>query len=66
LPDLKTEFGIEFSRIFENAGFCFANEMWLVGSGRDTTLPGVGGDKVLQFEADYFVLGRYPGFRAAL
>src|ERR1700733_6624135 len=37
LPDLKTEFGIEFPD-FEKR-FLFKDEMWLVGSGRDTTLP---------------------------
>src|SRR4029079_2608565 len=37
MPDLKTEYGIEFQD-FEKR-FLFREEMWLVGSGRDTSLP---------------------------
>ncbi len=64
LPDLKSEYGIEFQD-FEKK-FLFRDEVWLVGSGRDTTLPP-------SIEMKYFnskpIIGftdRYPGFKAAL
>lgn len=37
LPHLKTEFGIQFDNYEER--FLMEDEMWLVGSGKDTTLP---------------------------
>ena len=37
LPDLKKEYGIEFEHFDKR--FLFKDEMWLVGSGRDTSIP---------------------------
>lgn len=64
LPDLKTEFGIEFPD-FEKR-YLFRDEIWLVGSGRDTTLPPsiemhqIVGKPIIAFT------DRYPGFRLIL
>ena len=61
LPDLKSEFGIEFPD-FEKR-FLFRDEFWLVGSGRDTSIPPsiemrqFGSRPVISFT------DRYPGFR---
>lgn len=37
LPDVKSEFGVELKGFEER--FLMKDEMWLVGSGRDTTIP---------------------------
>jgi DNA-binding transcriptional LysR family regulator len=37
LPDLKNEFGVEFDKYEEK--FLFSDEMWLVGSSKDASLP---------------------------
>ena len=37
LPDLKKEYGIEFEHFDKR--FLFKDEMWLVGAGRDTSIP---------------------------
>lgn len=64
LPDLKTEYGIEFQD-FEKK-FLFRDEMWLVGSGRDTTLPTSIEMKYYNSKPIISFNDRYPGFRAAL
>jgi DNA-binding transcriptional LysR family regulator len=61
LPDLKTEFGIEFQD-FEKR-FLFRDEMWLVGSGRDTTLPTSSEMKYFNSKPVISFADRYPGFR---
>ena len=64
LPDLKTEYGIEFQD-FEKR-FLFRDENWLVGSGRDTTIPM--GIEMKHYASKPIVSfnDRYPGFRSAL
>lgn len=64
LPDLKKEYGIEFEH-FEKK-FLFKDEMWLVGSGRDTSLPsnvdlGHLGSRPLVSFAE-----KYPSFRMSI
>lgn len=64
LPDLKKEYGIEFEH-FEKR-FLFKDEMWLVGSGRDTSLPsnvdlGHLGSRPLVSFAE-----KYPSFRMSI
>lgn len=61
LPDLKTEYGIEFQD-FEKK-FLFRDEMWLVGSGRDTTLPTSVEFKQYNAKPIISFSDRYPGFR---
>lgn len=61
LPDLRTEHGIEFPSY--EPKFLFKDEMWLVGSGRDSSLPsstdirGLAGRPVIRFT------DTYPSFR---
>jgi DNA-binding transcriptional LysR family regulator len=64
LPDLKTEYGIEFQE-FEKK-FLFRDEMWLVGSGRDTTLPTSIEMKYYNSKPIISFTDRYPGFRTTL
>lgn len=64
LPDLKTEYGIEFQD-FEKK-FLFRDEMWLVGSGRDTTLPTSVEMKYYNSKPIISFNDRYPGFRQVL
>lgn len=64
LPDLKTEYGIEFQD-FEKK-FLFRDEMWLVGSGRDTTLPTSIEFKQFNTKPVIAFTDRYPGFRQAI
>ena len=64
LPDLKTEYGIEFQD-FEKK-FLFRDEMWLVGSGRDTTLPTNIEMKHYNSKPIVAFTDRYPAFRGAL
>src|SRR4051812_15727265 len=64
LPDLKSEYGIEFPD-FEKR-FLFRDELWLVGSGRDTTLPP--SIEMRQFNQKPIISfsDRYPSFRSQL
>lgn len=61
LPDLKTEYGIEFQDFDKK--FLFRDEMWLVGSGRDTTLPSSIEFKQYASKPVIAFTDRYPGFR---
>jgi len=61
LPDLKSEYGIEFQD-FEKR-FLFREEMWLVGSGRDTSLPTSVEMKSYNSKPIISFSDRYPGFR---
>lgn len=61
LPDLKAEYGIEFPD-FEKR-FLFRDEMWLVGAGRDTTLPTSVEMKFYNSKPVISYSDRYPGFR---
>ncbi|MGZ3722275.1 MAG: substrate-binding domain-containing protein, partial [Bdellovibrionales bacterium] len=63
-PDLKTEYGIEFQD-FEKR-FLFREEMWLVGSGRDTSLPTSVEMKFYNSKPIISFSDRYPGFRSAI
>jgi DNA-binding transcriptional LysR family regulator len=64
LPDLKVEYGIEFPD-FEKR-FLFRDEMWLVGSGRDTTLPASVEMKYFNSKPIISFTDRYPGFRSLM
>ena len=64
LPDLKSEYGIEFPD-FEKR-FVFRDEIWLVGSGRDTTLPTTVEMRHFNSKPIISFTDRYPGFRSAL
>lgn len=64
LPDLKTEYGIEFPD-FEKK-FLFRDEMWLVGSGRDTTLPSTIELKQYNSKPIISFTDKFPGFRQML
>lgn len=64
LPDLKTEYGIEFQD-FEKR-FLFRDESWLVGSGRDTSLPTSIEMKYYNSKPIISFSDRYPGFRSQL
>ncbi len=61
LPDLRTEHGIEFPNY--DSKYLFKDEMWLVGSGRDSSLPtnsdirGLASRPVIRFT------DTYPTFR---
>jgi DNA-binding transcriptional LysR family regulator len=64
LPDLKSEYGIEFPD-FEKK-FLFRDEIWLVGSGRDTTLPASIEMKHYNSKPIISYSDRYPGFRSSI
>jgi DNA-binding transcriptional LysR family regulator len=64
LPDLKNEYGIEFPD-FEKR-FLFRDEIWLVGSGRDTTLPTSIEMRQITAKPIIAFTDRYPGFRTVL
>ena len=64
LPDLKTEYGIEFQDFDKK--FLFRDEMWLVGSGRDTTLPTSIEFKQYNTKPVIAFTDRYPGFRQTI
>ncbi len=64
LPDLKTEYGIEFPD-FEKR-FLFRDEIWLVGSGRDTTLPTNVEMRHYNSKPIISYSDRYPGFRSSI
>ncbi len=61
LPDMKSEFGIEFPDYEKH--FLFNDEMWLVGSGKDTTLPDVISMKEFTTKPVVSFTDKYPGFR---
>lgn len=61
LPELKKEYGIEFQD-FEKR-FLFKDEMWLVGSGRDTSLPTTLEFKAITSRPLVAFTELYPGFR---
>jgi DNA-binding transcriptional LysR family regulator len=64
LPDLKSEFDIELDEFEER--FLMKDEMWLVGSGRDTALPNkIKIDRLNQKPVVVFS-EMYPGFRRLL
>lgn len=64
LPDMKSEFGIEFPDYEKH--FLFNDEMWLVGSGKDTTLPDVISMKEYTTKPVVSFMDKYPGFRKQL
>jgi DNA-binding transcriptional LysR family regulator len=61
MPDLKSEYGIEFPD-FEKR-FLFKDEMWLVGSGRDMNLPPSIDAKAYTSRPIISFTEKYPGFR---
>lgn len=61
LPDLKSEYGIEFPDFDKR--FLFRDEMWLVGSGRDTTLPSSIDARAYTTKPIISFTEKYPGFR---
>lgn len=63
LPDLKKEYGIEFEH-FEKR-YLFKDEMWLVGSGRDTSLPRHIEFKNFSSRPIVSFTEKYPSFRMA-
>lgn len=64
LPEMKTEFGIEFPDWEKK--LLFKDEMWLVGSGRDTSLPSLIEMKQLVAKPIVSFSEHYPGFRSQL
>jgi DNA-binding transcriptional LysR family regulator len=61
LPDLKSEYGIEFQNYDKK--FIFKDEMWLVGSGRNTSLPPTIELKELPSQPIISFTDNYPAFR---
>ncbi|HAG91197.1 MAG TPA: LysR family transcriptional regulator [Bdellovibrionales bacterium] len=61
LPDMRSEFGIEFPDYEKH--FLFNDEMWLVGSGKDTTLPDVISMSEFTTKPVVSFTETYPGFR---
>lgn len=64
LPDLKSEYGIEFQNYEKK--FLFKDEIWLVGSGRNTSLPQTIEFKDLPAQPIISFTDKYPGFRLML
>lgn len=64
LPDLKTEYGIEFPNFDKR--LLFRDEIWLVGAGRDTSLPAAIDMKQYSSRPVVSFTEKYPGFRAVL
>lgn len=64
LPDLKREFGIEFQDFDKR--FLYKDEMWLVGSGRDMSLPASTEIKALASRPIVSFTEKYPSFRNLL
>lgn len=64
LPEMKSEFGIEFPD-FEKR-LLFKDEMWLAASGRDTSLPSSIDFKQFTMRPIVAFTEHYPGFRSAL
>lgn len=61
LPDLKSEYGIEFQDFDKK--FLFKDEIWLVGSGKNTSLPSSIDLKQLPSHPVISFTEKYPGFR---
>lgn len=61
LPDLRTEHGIEFPNY--ESKFLFKDEMWLVGSGRDSSLPASSDIRGLASRPVIRFTDTYPTFR---
>ncbi|MCB0411469.1 MAG: LysR family transcriptional regulator [Bdellovibrionales bacterium] len=61
LPDLKSEYGIEFQNYEKK--FLFRDEIWLVGSGRNTSLPQSIELRDLPAQPMISFTEKYPGFR---
>lgn len=64
LPDLKSEYGIEFQNYDKK--FLFKDEIWLVGSGRNTSLPPSIELRDLPSQPIISFTDKYPGFRLML
>lgn len=64
LPDLKSEYGIEFQNYDKK--FLFKDEIWLVGSGRNTSLPQSIELRDLPSQPIISFTDKYPGFRLML
>lgn len=64
LPDMKNEFGVEFDMYQEK--FVMEDEMWLVGAGRDTSVPNKTSIKELASRPIIQQSNPYPGFQKAL
>ncbi len=64
LPDLKREFGIEFPDYEKR--FLYKDEMWLVASGRDTSLPSTLEIKNITARPIVTFTEKYPSFRSLL
>src|SRR5690606_5300819 len=64
LPDLKSEYGVQFDRYDER--FIMSDEMWLVGSARDASLPETAVLKDITSRPVVMQLDGYPGFRRLL
>ncbi len=64
LPDLKTEHGIEFQNYDKK--FIFKDEIWLVGSGRNTSMPTSVDLKDISAHPIISFTDNYPGFRMML
>lgn len=62
LPEMKSEYGIEFPD-FEKR-LLFKEEMWLAGSGRDTSLPATIEFKQLTSRPVVSFTDHYPGFKS--
>ena len=61
LPDLRSEHGIEFPNY--ESKFLFKDEMWLVGSGRDSSLPASSDIRGLASRPVIRFTDTYPTFR---
>jgi DNA-binding transcriptional LysR family regulator len=64
LPDMKSEFDMVFEEFVEK--FLFKDEMWLVGSGRDTGLPMHSDISEFISRPVAMFSEMYPGFRRIL
>lgn len=64
LPNLKKEFGVEFDRYEEQ--FLMSDEMWLVGSGRDSGLPTKATIAEINARPLLIDSAAYPGFKRML
>ncbi|MEQ1665816.1 MAG: LysR family transcriptional regulator [Bdellovibrionales bacterium] len=64
LPDLKNEYGIQFDRYEER--FIMQDELWLVGSTKDATMPETAQLKDLGTKPLIVDSSAYPGFRRFL
>lgn len=64
LPDLKSEYGIEFQNFDKK--FLFRDEIWLVATSRDTSLPANIELQSLPARPVVSYTEKYPGFRSML